>query len=62
MYATEKYVKLEVKELRELINTLAVDHGHDIQYIHNIVLEQQSTIKLLQEEVLRLREALGSKT
>ena len=33
MYATEKYVKMEAKELRESINQLATDLGGDVRYL-----------------------------
>jgi predicted nucleic acid-binding Zn-ribbon protein len=56
MYATEKYVKMEAKELRETINEAVTDLGGDIRYMHSLVLELQQDIKTLQEQLDQLRE------
>jgi predicted nucleic acid-binding Zn-ribbon protein len=56
MYATEKYVKMEAKELRETINEAVTDLGGDIRYMHSLVLELQQDIKALQEQLDQLRE------
>lgn len=58
MYATEKYVKMEAKELRETINELANDLGGDIRYLHSMVTELQGTIVMLQQEIESLKDAL----
>lgn len=57
MYATEKYVKMEAKELRETINELANDLGGDIRYLHSMVTELQNTILMLQQEIESLKDA-----
>jgi len=57
MYATEKYVKMEAKELRETINELANDHGGDIRYLHSILTELQGSIVMLQQEIELLKDA-----
>jgi uncharacterized small protein (DUF1192 family) len=57
MYATEKYVKMEAKELRETINELANDLGGDIRYLHSMVTELQGTIVMLQQEIESLKDA-----
>lgn len=57
MYATEKYVKMEAKELRETINELANDLGGDIRYLHSMVTELQATVVMLQQEIESLKDA-----
>lgn len=56
MYATEKYVKAEAKDLRESINQLSNDLGGDIRYIHSEVTALQAIILELRSEVERLME------
>lgn len=51
MYATEKYVKMEAKELRETINELANDLGGDIRYLHSMLTELQASILTLQQQL-----------
>ena len=58
MYATEKYVKMEAKELRETINELANDLGGDIRYLHSMLTELQANIVTLQQEIESLKDAL----
>ena len=57
MYATEKYVKMEAKELRETINELANDLGGDIRYLHSIITELQANVMMLQQEIESLKES-----
>ena len=56
MYATEKYVKAEARELRDTINTVASDLGGDISYLHSMVTEMQTAINLLTAEIHILKE------
>lgn len=56
MYASEKYVRMEAKELRESINELANDLGGDIKYLHNEFTELQAVILLLRNEIEILKE------
>ena len=58
MYATEKYVKMEAKELRETINELANDLGGDIRYLHSMLTELQNNIITLQQEIESLKDAV----
>lgn len=51
MYASEKYVKMEAKELRETINELANDLGGDIRYLHSMLTELQASIVTLQQQL-----------
>ena len=56
MYATEKYVKIEAKELRESLNELANDLGGDIRFLHSIITELQNSVMMLRNEVETLKE------
>ena len=56
MYATEKYVKMEAKELRESLNELANDLGGDIRFLHSIITELQNNMLMLRNEVEMLKE------
>ena len=56
MYATEKYVKMEAKELRESLNELANDLGGDIRYLHSEFTELQELVISLRNELESLKE------
>lgn len=51
MYATEKYVKMEAKELRESLNQLASDLGGDVRYLDEQLAELRSMIYTLQQQL-----------
>lgn len=51
MYATEKYVKMEAKELRESINQLAIDLGGDIRYLDERIAELHALLAALQQQL-----------
>lgn len=51
MYATEKYVKMEAKELRESINQLASDLGGDIRYLDEKIEDVRGLILALQQQL-----------
>jgi hypothetical protein len=51
MYATEKYVKMEAKELRESLNQLAIDLGSDIRYLDERVIELNEKLAELQKQL-----------
>jgi hypothetical protein len=53
MYATEKYVRMEAKELRESINQLASDLGGEIRYLD----ERISEIKIMLDTIQRHLES-----
>ena len=57
MYATEKHLKMEAKELRETINELASDLGGDIRYLHSIFVELQASVDMLAKQIEFLNEA-----
>jgi uncharacterized coiled-coil DUF342 family protein len=51
MYATEKHLKMEAKELRDSLNQLAADLGNDIVYLNEQITELRSVIQQLQQEI-----------
>jgi prefoldin subunit 5 len=61
MYATEKYVKMEAKELRETINQLANDLGGDIRYLHSMLTDLQNNVSTLQQEIEQLKDIIREK-
>jgi hypothetical protein len=61
MYATEKYVKMEAKELRETINQLANDLGGDIRYLHSMITDLQNNVSTLQQEIELLKDIIREK-
>lgn len=61
MYATEKYVKMEAKELRETINELANDLGGDIRYLHSMLTDLQNNVSILQQEIEQLKDIIREK-
>ena len=56
MYATEKYVKMEAKELRESINQLASDLGGDVRYLDEQLAELRSMLHALQQQLETIAE------
>jgi len=58
MYATEKYVKMEAKELRNSIHELANDLGGDIHYLHSELTSIQGLVTQLTQEIENLKEQL----
>lgn len=51
MYVTEKYLKMEVKELREQINSLASDLSGDIRYLHQELIQLKEELQALRDVV-----------
>jgi hypothetical protein len=51
MYATEKYVKMEARELRESINQLAIDLAGDIRYLDQRITELHDLVLVLQTQL-----------
>jgi uncharacterized protein YoxC len=56
MYATEKYVKMEAKELRESINQLATDLGGDVRYLDERISGIIDMLHSLQQQVESISE------
>ena len=59
MYATEKYVRMEAKELQQTIHELANDLGGDIRYLHQELTELRNQVQQLTENIAELREHLN---
>jgi uncharacterized coiled-coil DUF342 family protein len=55
MYATEKYVRMEAKELQSMIHEVANDLGGDINYLHSEITELRNEIKQLVNDLQELR-------
>lgn len=51
MYATEKYVKMEARELQNSINQLASDLGGDVRYLDEQIAELRSLIETMQTQI-----------
>jgi hypothetical protein len=51
MYVTEKYLKMEIKELNEKLHSLANDLGGDIRYLHQEIVQLQERVDLLLQEI-----------
>ena len=61
MYATEKYVKMEARELRDTINEAVSDLSGDIRFLHGLIADAQQNITLLREQIEALREEVRVK-
>lgn len=60
MYATEKYVRMEVKDLHSQIHELANDLGGDIRFLHQEITEQRNLIEQLIQDLEEMRERLNA--
>ena len=56
MYATEKYVRQEAKELHASIREVATDLGGDLRFIAHEMQEMRARIELLESNLQELRE------
>jgi hypothetical protein len=57
MYASEKYVKLEVKTLKSEISSLGTDLGEDIQFLHNQYVDMYNRILELEERLKSIEDS-----
>ena len=60
MYATEKYVRMEVKDVHSRIQELANDLGGDIRFLHQEITEQRNLIEQLVQDLEEMRERLNA--
>ena len=60
MYATEKYVRMEVKDVHSQIQELANDLGGDIRFLHQEITEQRNLIEQLVQDLEEMRERLNA--
>jgi hypothetical protein len=59
MYATEKYVRFEAKELQNQINTLSSDLHGDIRSLYQEILDLKELVAMLQHEIEIMRDNNG---
>lgn len=59
MYATEKYVRMEAKELQQTIHELANDLGGDIRYLHQELTDLRNQVVQLTQNIEEMRERLN---
>jgi len=55
MYATEKYVRMEAKELQTTIRDVANDLGGDINYLHQEINDLRQQVVQLMNDLEELR-------
>lgn len=60
MYATEKYVRMEAKELQSTIHEVSNDLGGDINYLHSELTDLRNEVKLLVAEIQIIKEHLNA--
>ena len=60
MYATEKYVRMEAKEMQSMIREVANDLGGDINYLHSELTDLRNELKQLIEQLEAVKEQLDA--
>lgn len=60
MYATEKYVRMEAKELHSSIHELANDLGGDINYLHQEINELRTTVAQLMSDIQEMKDSFNA--
>ena len=61
MYATEKYVRIEVKEVHSSLRELANDLGGDLRFLSQQIHDISERMQLLETQIDELREELNQK-
>tara|TARA_Y100001938_G_C7988410_1_gene378160 strand:+ start:413 stop:601 length:189 start_codon:yes stop_codon:yes gene_type:complete len=56
MYATENYVRHEIRELQAMIKDLATDLGGDIRYLHQEIQQLSERLSMLEQQISMVRE------
>ena len=56
MYATENYVRHEIRELQSIIKDLATDLGGDIRYLHQEIQQLSERLSMLEQQISMVRE------
>jgi len=51
MYASEKYVRVEIKELKESINAVAADLGGDITSLYELIVQLRERVQELETQL-----------
>ena len=57
MYATEKYVRMEAKEMQNMIREVANDLGGDINYLHSEITDLRNEVKQLVADLQEMKES-----
>jgi polyhydroxyalkanoate synthesis regulator phasin len=57
MYASEKYVRAEVKEIKESINAVAGDLGADLIALHEMIVQLREKIHELENQLKGIENA-----
>jgi uncharacterized membrane protein len=60
MYATEKYVRMEVKDVHGKIQELANDLGGDIRFLHQELTELRNELKQIVTELQAIKDHLNA--
>lgn len=60
MFATEKYVRMEAKEMQSMIREVANDLGGDINYLHSEITNLRNEVKQLVTDLQELRESINA--
>jgi len=60
MYATEKYVRMEAKEMQNMIREVANDLGGDINYLHSEITDLRNELKQVIAELEAIKEVLNA--
>ena len=55
MYATENYVRHEIRELQAMIKDLATDLGGDIRYLHQEIQQLSERLSMLEHQISMVR-------
>ena len=56
MYATETYVRHEVRELHSMIKDMANDLGGDIRYLNQEIINLSERLTMLESQIENLRQ------
>jgi len=60
MYATEKYVRMEVKDVHGQIHELANDLGGDIRFLHQELTELRNELTQIVTELQAIKDHLNA--
>ena len=60
MYATETYIRHEVRELHSMIKDMANDLGGDIRYLNQEIINLSERLSRLETQVESVRQNIDS--
>ena len=60
MYATEKYVRMEVKDVHSRIQELANDLGGDIRFLHQELTELRNELTRIITDLQAIKDHLNA--